>query len=220
MRRVARLALLLVLTAVLALGLTGSVSADSAPKEGGAGDVHAKKSPDVFEIRGDLGIWTIVVFLGLFFILRKFAWGPILQGLTQREAGIKGAIAEAENLRAESARMKDQLAAEMAKASDKVREIMEEARRDAQHLTEDMIGKARTEIQAERDRLQREMRMAQDAALKELWDQAANLAALISTKAIGRELSEADHSRLLDEALAEFGKQGKRYVESNFSHRS
>jgi F-type H+-transporting ATPase subunit b len=236
MRLVPCIALILTLTTALLLGPWSLAAADvkkddSAAKPAAAGHQadaahkpaggsHGSGERDVFEVRGDLGIWTLVVFLGLFFLLRKYAWGPILQGLHQREANIKGAIAEAETLRAESAKLKDQLAAEMAKASDKVREIMEEARRDAQHLTEDMIGKARAEIQAERERLQRELRMAQDAALKELWDQAANLAALISSKAIRRELTPADHSKLLDEALAEFGKQGKQYVENNFAVRN
>ena len=209
------------LAVVLLVGVVGTVSAAPASGEAGkAGHDAAQNKGGIFELRGDLGIWTLVVFGGLFFILSKWAWKPILDGLHKREAGIKTAIAEAENLRTESAKLKEQLGAEMAKASEKVREIMEEARRDAQHLTEEMIGKARTEISAERDRLYRELRLAQDGALKELWDQAANLAALISTKAIRRELSPADHTRLLDEALAELGTQGKRYVDSNYSVRS
>ena len=66
-----------------------------------------------------------------------------------------------------------------------------------------MIAKARAEIQAERERLRREIEMARDQALQELWKQAADLATMISAKAIRRQLSAEDHRRLVDEALTE-----------------
>src|SRR5262249_40868164 len=138
MRSVSRIAWLLVVTAVLLIGPGPLAAADTFKEDSKAkaGDAHGKagngahaapKERDVFEFRGDLGIWTLVVFLGLFFLLRKYAWGPILEGLHKREAGIKGAISEAENLRAESANLKEQFATQMAQAGEKVRGIMEDA---------------------------------------------------------------------------------------------
>jgi F-type H+-transporting ATPase subunit b len=84
--------------------------------------------------------------------------------------------------------------------------MLEEARRDAQNLAEEMKAKANQDIQAERARLRRELDIARDQALQELWNQAAQLATLISAKAIGRSLNEDDHRRLIDEALAEMGR--------------
>src|SRR5262249_48873676 len=96
-------------------------------------------------------------------------------------------------------------------AGEKVREIMDNARKDGQRLTEEMVTKARGEIQTERDRLRREIETAKDQALQDLWNQTAQLATLVSAKAIGRQLSEEDHRRLVDEALSELPQAGSKW---------
>jgi F-type H+-transporting ATPase subunit b len=168
----------------------------------------AEDEKSIFDPRFDLGVWSIVVFLALFFILKKKAWGPILQGLQKREQSIRSAIADAKHSREEAEKMRAQLQTELDKAGDKVAAILEQARRDAQRTTEEMVAKARSEIQAERDRLRREIDMAKDQALQELWSQTAQLATLISAKAIRRSLNVDDHRKLVDEALAEIKQHG------------
>jgi F-type H+-transporting ATPase subunit b len=154
----------------------------------------------------DLGIWTLAVFLILFGLLWLMAWKPLREGLLKREHGIQAAIDEAKRAREEAQRLREQWQREMDAANDKVRDILDLARRDAQHTTEEMVGKARSEIQAERDRLRREIETARDQAIQELWNHTANLAALVSAKAIRRQLTPDDHRRLVEESLAELGK--------------
>ena len=151
----------------------------------------------------DLGIWTIVIFVGLLLVLWKAAWKPMLEGLHKREATIRGSVEEAHRTREEMERLRVQFKAEMDQAYAKIPQLMDEARRDAQRLAEEMRSKATADIQTERQRLRHELEVARDQALQELWTQAAQLATLISAKAIGRSLSEDDHRRLLDEALQE-----------------
>jgi F-type H+-transporting ATPase subunit b len=178
---------------------------DSHPKDAHAKDGHDEghQEESLLSISADLGIWTVVVFVLLMLILRRLAWKPMLEGLQKREQTIQGALDEAQKARDEAQRLRAQLQKEMDNAAETVRGILEEARRDAQHTTEDMINKARQEINTERDRLQREMGIAKDQALQELWNQAANLATLISAKTIRRNLTPDDHRRLIDEALAD-----------------
>ncbi len=151
----------------------------------------------------DLTVWTIVVFLLLVFILGKYAWRPMLEGLDARERNIRAAADEAQRARDEAQRLRDQLQDEMARANDKVRVMLDEARKEAQVLKEEMIGDARKEIQAERERLHREVSLARDEALQQIWNQGAQLAALISSKTIRRQLTPEDHRGLVDEALAD-----------------
>jgi F-type H+-transporting ATPase subunit b len=165
--------------------------------------VALNKPPDLLAIRWDLGLWTLVVFLLLLYILRKMAWGPMLEGLQRRETSIKSAIDEAHKAREEAQRLREQFDKKIAESEEKARAILEEGRRDAQRVGEEMTAKARAEIQTEKDRLQRELQSARDQALQQLWGQAADLATLISSKAIGRQLNPDDHRRLTDEALAE-----------------
>ncbi|MCI0465007.1 MAG: F0F1 ATP synthase subunit B [Gemmataceae bacterium] len=168
---------------------------------GSAGVAHAADDP--FALRVDLGLWSIIVFLGLFFLLKKFAWGPILHGLQEREETIRKAVEEAKIARADTIKAQAEFERLMAEEHAKIPKLMEDARRDAQALADEMRTHAQQEIQAERQRLRREIDMARDQALAQLNTHAAQLATLISAKAIKRELSEADHRRLVDEALVE-----------------
>jgi F-type H+-transporting ATPase subunit b len=158
---------------------------------------------DILSPRFDLGIWTIVVFVGLLLILRKTAWGPMLAGLQKREETIRSSVEEAKRTRDEMEQLRIKFKAEMDQAYAKIPLLMDEARREAQQMQEEMRSKAAADIQTERQRLRHEIETARDQALQELWTQAAQLATLISAKAIGKSLSLDDHRRLLDESLQE-----------------
>ncbi len=188
-------------------GLSAAQAAEHV-RSGAASHVVEDKPVNVLEIRWDLGLWTVVVFLLLLYVLSKIAWKPMLEGLKKREQNISAAIEESKAARAEAQHLRDHLAQERAKMADEVRKALDEAREDARRLKEETLASARQEIQADRDRLRRELDLARDQAVKELWDQAAQLATLISAKAIGRNISEQDHHRLLDEALADLNRAG------------
>jgi F-type H+-transporting ATPase subunit b len=162
--------------------------------------------PEIFTpVRIDLGIWTLVVFLLLFFILARYAWGPMLEGLKRREETIRGALDDAQRTRDEAQRIRTELEQQLARANDQVRAILDEGRRAAERTTQEMTSKARAEIQAERERLHREIELARDQALQQIWGQTAHLATLAASKAIRRQLTlnPEDQRRLVDEALAE-----------------
>jgi F-type H+-transporting ATPase subunit b len=158
---------------------------------------------DILAPRFDLGIWTIIVFVGLLLILRWAAWKPMLEGLRKREEHIRGSVDEARRTRDEMEQLRGQFKLDMDAAYAKIPQLMDQARRDAERMAEELRAKASAEIQADRQRLRHELEVARDQALQELWTHAAQLATLISAKAIGRSLSEDDHRRLLDEALHE-----------------
>ncbi len=166
----------------------------------------------------DLMIWTIVIFVLLFVVLRFVklpgasapAWVMMVQGLRKREQSILQAIEDAKRAREDAEQMKLQYQNELQKAQDQVRAVIEEGRRNAQQIAEEMVSKAKTEVQAERDRLRREMEMARSQALRDLTGWAAQLATLISAKALSRHMNMEGHRRLGDEALADMEKAGQR----------
>ncbi len=172
----------------------------------GEGEGHKKHGP--FDFAFEEGIWTLLVFIILLIVLRKYAWGPMLEGLRKREEHIRLAVEEAKMARQETERVRLDFKSQMDKAYAEIPKIMEEARRDAAALREEMKSKAASEIQADRDRLRREIETARDQALQELWNQTTTLATLISAKAIGRSLTAEDHRRLADEALSEVQSAG------------
>jgi F-type H+-transporting ATPase subunit b len=167
-----------------------------------------EKKPDLFGKAADLGIWTIVVFLLLVVVLGKYAWKPLMEGLDKREKSIHDALTEAKQAREDALKLREQHQAQMNAAAEQVRSILEEGRRNSQQAADEMIARARAESQAERDRVRREMEVAREQALQELTGWAAQLATLISTKTISRQLNLDDHRRFVDEALADMKQTG------------
>lgn len=202
---------------LLALALTGAAvtpgggfAADAPTQEGKeAHSAHEGGIPnkDVADKAGikryDLGIYTLIVFSLLLFLLSKYAFPAVIKMLDEREANIKGEYEAAENARKEAVAYLDQVKAERAKAADEVRMLIEEARRDATALKDKLRADAAAEVQAERERLRREIETARDQALQEIWAKTVELASLVSTKTVKRELTPDDHRRLMDEALVE-----------------
>lgn len=180
--------------------------AEAAAHGDGHGDAHGghgKKDEGVFGQALDLAIWTVLVFLILLAVLGKFAWGPMMEGLKRREESIRAAIDDAAKAREEAQKMRQELQAEIAKAHEEQRKIVDEAHKSAQRLAEEMKAEAQAQIAAERERLRKEIHTATDQALQQIWQQAAHLATEVSSKAIRRSLSEDDHRRLVDDALQE-----------------
>jgi F-type H+-transporting ATPase subunit b len=159
----------------------------------------------------DLGIWTLVVFILLYLVLRyvKLPGAPapafvmMIDGLKRREENIAGALDAARQARRDAEQLQANLQEQRNKMGEEIRAHLEEARKDALRVRDELVAQARADIQTERERLHREISLARDAALQDIWHQAANLAALISAKAIRKQLSPEDHSRLIDEALTD-----------------
>jgi F-type H+-transporting ATPase subunit b len=168
-----------------------------------AQDHGAHPAPSPLDLKYDTAIWAIVVFFFLVLILRAKAWGPILEGLQKREQTIHSALEEAKTARAEMERIRAGFQKEMATAQQQIPKLIEDARKQAEELSNEIRAKAAADIQNERERLRRDVEIAKDQAIKHLWEQAAQLATLISAKAIGRSLTADDHHRLLDEAMQE-----------------
>lgn len=197
-----------VVCAVLGMALVAPASAADSHGDAKA-EPQAKGKPIGVEKGLFIGaiettLWTIVVFLVLFFVLRAFAWKPIVEGLNKREQTIAHDKRDAELAKQEAAQMRERLAAEQAKAAAEVRAMIDKARADAQQTAADELARGKTELATERERMYREVGIARDAMQKEVFDNGAKLAALLSAKAIKKQLTEHDHRALLDEALREF----------------
>ena len=185
--------------------------AHAVPAGGTAAEAHAEAAPNVFDLpaRWDLSIYTLVVFVLLFLILRAFAWPAILSGMRAREQAMIDARDQAIAAKVEAEAIRGELQSRLAKAHDEVRAMMDEARKDAAKLRADEREVGVKEAAQERERATREITAARDSALQEIYQKSVALASLMSSKAIRRELSAADHDRLLDESLAELaGKAG------------
>lgn len=163
--------------------------------------------PNPLAVNPDLAVWTGVVFFVLLTVLGKFAWGPIIAALEKREQGIAGDLAAAEQKHQEAKDLLGQHQVKLSQAADEVREMLEEARRDAEQTKADILTEAKAAAQAEHDRAMRDVRNAKDAALKEIGESGANFAIQLAGKIVEKELQTDDHTRLIRDAVAKFPSQ-------------
>ena len=163
----------------------------------------ANTPPNILELKPELALTTLIVFLVLLGVLSKFAWGPLSKALHDREHAIEHSLEQAELARAEGERMLAEHRNQMAQAADEVRKILEEARRDAQATADEIVRKAQAEAEASRQRAEREISTAKDQALLEIWSKTADLAVSVAGKVLTREMNDGDRRRLVEVAMNE-----------------
>lgn len=154
-----------------------------------------------------LFFWSLVVFLIFFFIMRKFAWGPIMSGIKSREESIANSLAQAEKARAEMSNLK----AENEKLLQEARKEREAMLKDAAQTRDSIVTKAREEAAAaaakEMEKAKTQIDAEKNAALAELKHVAGYLAVEMAEKILRKELGSAsEKSALASKLVAELGK--------------
>jgi F-type H+-transporting ATPase subunit b len=139
----------------------------------------------------DLGLffWNLLAFLIVFFILKKFAWKPILAALKEREDGIADSIATAEKVKTEMAQLKNENEVLMAKAREERSIILKEAKEHSDKMISDAKEKAKNEFDKIVADAQVAIQQQKNAALTDVKNQVGALVIEVSEKILRRELS-------------------------------
>jgi len=162
-------------------------------------DKSSGPSPLLFDI--DLAVWTGIVFGVLLLVLRKFAWPAITTALDEREKKISDNIAEATAKHEQAKQILSDHEAQLAGAADQVRELLEEARRDAEHTKGEIIIEAKKAAEQEAERALRELEVAKEAALHELAQKSADAAIELAGKVVQEQVTPNRQAELVREAL-------------------
>ena len=168
---------------------------------GHADDSHAAGAPNPLGFDPDLAIFTAIVFGCLVALLGKFAWPTISAALLEREKRIEANIADAERMQDEAKNMLAQHEAKLATAADEVRELLEEARRDAESTKGQILADAKQQADQERERAVRDVERAADHAMKNLAESSANLAVDLAGKVVQQNITSDQQAALVREAL-------------------
>jgi F-type H+-transporting ATPase subunit b len=152
--------------------------------------------------RWDLGLYTLIVFGILMLVLSKAAWPKIKTGLEKREMTIRGAIEESRRDRAEAAEQLARAKKELNETAAKVQGMFEDARKELEAFRASKAEEAERDAAATRERANREAAAKKEADLKEVQQQAVELAVLIATKALRQQVSIENQRKLLDESIA------------------
>jgi F-type H+-transporting ATPase subunit b len=158
------------------------------------------------DMRFDLSIYTFIVFLILLAVLYKFAWGPIAAALEQREETIARQIEEARHASEKAALQLKEYEARLAAATDEARQIVAQARKDAELAKDKIVAEARDAAGKERDRAVAEIHVAKNQALDEIAQKSVQTAISLAGNIIRREVKPQEHEALIGEAVNQFSK--------------
>ena len=153
--------------------------------------------------RWDLGVYTLIVFGLLMFVLSKYAWPHIKSGLEKRETNILGALEEAKKERAEASALLARAKKDLDETAVKVAALLADARKDAEALKAAETEKGVKDAQAEREKAARDRQADLERMKKELMQEVTELATLIATKALRKQVTLENQRQLLDESIAE-----------------
>lgn len=166
----------------------------------GAAEGHASE----FLNTGDI-IATLVVFIVLMLLLKKFAWGPLMGVMQEREDLIAGEIETAEKSRQESKKLLEEQRNLLKEARTQAQQIVENAKKQGEVSREDIISNARAEAGRIKESAVQEIANEREQALSQVREEVVALSMLAASRVLGKEISEEDNRQLINETIAKAG---------------
>ena len=150
-----------------------------------------------------LFVWTLIAFLIVFVILKKFAWKPILTSLGEREKGIADSIASADRVRKEMASMQS----ENEKMMQQAREERSAMLKEGKEMKDRIVNEAKEQAKIEANRIimdaQQQINQQKMAAVTEVKNQIGSMAVEVAEKILRKQLAGAEAQNNYADLLAQ-----------------
>ena len=165
--------------------------------------LQAAEETTLSPFAGNVGnaVWTLAIFLIVVVVLGKFAWGPILSLLKQREDFIHKSLSDAKRDRDEAETRLKEYGTRLQSAQAEAVGIIEEARRDAERLRQELRERARSEADTMIKNAERQIELQTTRAVQQLRQEAVDLSVTIASKILQRNISKEDNDKLIADAL-------------------
>ena len=150
-----------------------------------------------------LFFWTILTFLTLVFLLKKFAWGPLLKALEERQETIRKSLDDAEQATQDLTRLQDESAQIIAEARAEAQSIVTKSRAEAERVREDLKEQAKSEADAILKNAERQIHLETDRAVQQIRQEVVELSLNVASKLIRKNLTQEDNDALIQESLSQ-----------------
>jgi len=168
--------------------------------------VEPEAGGSLLDINPGLIIWTAVTFIALIFILKKFAWKPILAALDQREGAIRESLEKAEKAKEEAQKILEQNQSNLNKAEEESRKIIEQSRSFAEKLKEQMLLDTKQQSRKLLEDASAEIERKKDEAFNDLKNQIAEIAINAAEKILNENLNKEIQKKIVDKYIGEIAK--------------
>jgi F-type H+-transporting ATPase subunit b len=158
----------------------------------------------IVKVDPGLYFWTLLTFLTLVVLLKKFAWTPLLKALEERRASIEKSVEDAKRATAELQRVQEESARLMAEARAEAAGIVTRSRADADRFREEMRKKAIEDAQVIVKNAEKEIQLETARAIAQLRTEAVDLSVAIASKLLRKNITAADNDALIQDAIGQF----------------
>ena len=153
--------------------------------------------------------WTLIAQLcNLFitmFLFKKFLFKPVREVLAKRQAKADEEIRAAETAKEEANSIKTEYEQNMRDAREKAESILDNAQKMANAQSDEIIKQANEQAVAIKNKAEQDIALEKRKAVNEIKDEIGSMAMQIAGKVIEREISEEDHTKLIDEFIENIG---------------
>jgi F-type H+-transporting ATPase subunit b len=170
-----------------------------------AAPAQAEGGNGLMSLQLNLMFWTLAIFGILFFILRRFAFGPIAAAVESREKALEAALDAAKADREAAAKLLAQHQAQIDAARGEAQKLIADGRSVAEKMRSDLLEQTRREQQDMLERARREIESEKDRAISQLRREAVDLALAGASKVIEQNLESAKNRQLVESYLASIG---------------
>ena len=150
-------------------------------------------------------LFVLLNTLTIYFVAKKFLFVPVMKIIADRQQEIDGMYAAAGEAQQQAEAMQTEYQQKLATAQQTSERLVKEAMARGQAREEEIIRKANEEAAAIMDKASADIAMEKKKALNDAKDEISGLAMAIAGKVVGRELNEADQSKLIDSFIDELG---------------
>lgn len=165
----------------------------------------AEGTTPLFTVNLGTTVWTAIVFMALLGILWRFAWGPILKAVDDREKGIQSKLDEAAARNEDAAKLLAEHKAQLADARRQANELMAEGKAAGERMRQEIEEKARVEAQGIVERARMEIERERDAAIQMLRKESVDLAMAGASRILQEKLDQDKDRQLVERYLSELG---------------
>ena len=169
----------------------------------------AEESPTALVVHPFWVLVSIVNFLVLLYLLRRFMWGPIMSTLDRRAAKIREGLELTESARREREQLKQEVEKLLGEARREAAAIAERTTKAAEAAAADIRVQAKAEADRIREKGRTDAQHLHDQALAQLRSEVASMVVLAASRILGREISAEQHRALIERSVEEAGTELK-----------
>lgn len=164
-----------------------------------------------FEAFIGVNFWTALLVLlntlTIFFVGKKFLFGPVMKMIQERQQEIDDMYAQADTARSSAKALEEDYKQKLSTAMETGERIVKDATLRGQAKEEEILLQANAEASRIRSKAEADIAMERKKAINDAKDEISGMAMAIAEKVVGRELNAADQSKLIDDFISELGDQ-------------